>query len=325
MSRKTVVAVAALVLGLAAPVQAQVKVDPKLPEYKPVGGLSGNLTSVGSDTMNDLMALWAEGFHKVYPNVQVAAEGKGGATAAAALINGTAQFGPMSRPMRQAEIDKFEAKFGYKPTALPTSIDMLAVYVHKDNPIKSLTLEQIDAIFSKTRKADYTKDIKTWGDLGLAGEWADKPISLYGHNSASRTYGFLREHVLLSGDYKDSVREQPNSLVVPGVAADKFGMGYSGVGNKTAHVRAVPLAKSAKTDPSAPEPENAYTGKYPLARNQLIYLNYKPNTELDPLRREFIRYVFSKQGQQDVIMAGYVPITAPMAERALKTVGLALE
>jgi phosphate transport system substrate-binding protein len=326
MSRKTVLAVAVLALGLAAPVGAQVKVDAKIPDYKAVGGVSGNLKSVGSDTMNNLMALWAEGFHKVYPNVQVEIEGKGSTTAPPALIAGAAQFGPMSRPMKQAEIDKFEEKFSYKPTALPTSIDMLAVFVHKDNPIKSLTLEQVDAIFSKTRKAGYEKDIKTWGDLGLTGEWADKPISLYGRNSASGTNGFLKEHVLLNGDYKDSVKELPgSSAVVQGVSGDKFGMGYCGIGYKTADVRAVPLAKSAKTDPIAAEAENAYTGKYPLARYLLIYVNYKPNTELDPLRKEFIRYIFSKQGQQDVVKDGYFPITEPIATRALKTVGLALE
>src|SRR4029077_13154693 len=235
-------------LALALPVPAQekpatekksapVKVDPKLPDYKPVGGVSGNMKSVGSDTMNNLMALWAEGFHKHYPNVEVAVEGKGSTTAPPALIAGTAHFGPMSRPMKQAEIDKFEEKFGYKPTGLATSIDMLAVYVHKDNPIKSLTLPQLDAIFSKTRKAGYAKDITTWGDLGLEGEWADKPISLYGRNSASGTYGFFKEHVLLNGDFKDSVKEQPgSSSVVQGVASDRYAIGYSGIGYKTADV-----------------------------------------------------------------------------------------
>src|SRR5437588_205497 len=179
-------------LWLAVPCKAQVTVDAKIPEYTSVEGVSGNMKSIGSDTMNNLMALWAEGFHKFYPNVQVEVEGKGSTTAPPALIAGTAHFGPMSRPMKQAEIDKFEEKFGYKPTALATSIDMLAVYVHKDNPIQSLTLQQLDAIFSKTRKAGYNKDLTTWGDLGLEGEWADKPISIYGRNSASGTYGYFK-------------------------------------------------------------------------------------------------------------------------------------
>jgi len=310
-------------LIMALPASAQVKVDDKLPDYKPTGGVSGNLKSVGSDTMNNLMALWAEGFHRIYPGVEIEIEGKGSSTAPPALIEGTAHFGPMSRDMKQAEISKFNAKFGYDPTKLPTSIDMLAIYVHKDNPIASLTLQQIDAIFSSTRKAGSPKDIRTWGDLGLQGEWANKPISLYGRNSASGTYGFLKEHVLVNGDYKDSVKEQPgSSSVVQGVASDKYAIGYSGIGYKTADVRAVPLAKNAKSKPVAAVPENAYGGEYPLWRFLLIYVNYKPGSQLDPLRREFIKYVFSRQGQQDVIKDGYMPITARLAGKALASVGI---
>jgi phosphate transport system substrate-binding protein len=317
-------AVAALLLGLAnaLPAQAQVKVDPRLADYKTTGGVSGNVKSVGSDTMNNLMTLWAEGFRKFYPGVQVEIEGKGSTTAPPALIEGTAQFGPMSRPMKQAEIDRFEAKFGYKPTGLPTSIDMLAVYVHKDNPLKSLTLPQVDAIFSKARKAGYDKDIKTWGDLGLEGEWADKPISLYGRNSASGTYGFFKEHALLNGDYKDSVKEQPgSSAVVQGVASDKYAIGYSGIGYKTADVRAVPLVNAKKKVIEA-SPEHAYTGDYPLFRFLYVYVNYKPRSELDPLRREFIKYIYSKEGQQDAIKDGYFPVPATVAIRGLKLVNL---
>jgi len=310
-------------MGIALPVQAQVTVDARIPEYKPVGGVSGNMKSIGSDTMNNLMARWAEGFHKFYPNVQIEVEGKGSTTAPPALISGAAHFGPMSRAMKQAEIDKFEEKFGYKPTGLATSIDMLAVYVNKDNPIKNLTMQQLDAIFSKTRKAGNPKDIVTWGDLGLEGEWADKPISIYGRNSASGTYGYFKEHALLNGDYKDSVKEQPgSSSVVQGVASDRYAIGYSGIGYKTADVRAVPLAKNAKSEAIEASPENAYKGQYPMARFLYVYVNFKPNGQLDPLRREFVKYIFSKEGQQDVIKDGYFPITATIAQKALKSVAI---
>lgn len=313
----------ALGLGLTLPVQAQVKVDPKLPEYKAVGGVSGTIKSVGSDTMNNLMARWSEGFRKNYPSVQFEVEGKGSATAPPALIQGIAQFGPMSRPMKQTEIDKFEEKFGYKPTELKTSLDVLAIYVHKDNPLKSLTMAQVDAIFSKGRKAGHEKEIKTWGDLGLEGDWADKPISLYGRNAASGTYGFFKEHVLLNGDFKDTVKEQPGSAaVVEGVTNDKYAMGYSGIGYKTADVKAVGLAKTAKSKVVEPVAENAYSGTYPLARFLLVYVNYKPESELDPLRREFIKYLYSKEGQQDVIKDGYFPVTSAIATKTLKSVGL---
>jgi phosphate transport system substrate-binding protein len=231
----------------------------------------------------------------------------------------------MSRPMKSKEIDDFEKAFGYKPTAFRTSIDMLAVYVHKDNPIKGLTLQQVDAIFSKTRKLGHEKDIRTWGDLGLTGEWASRPISLYGRNSASGTYGFFKEHVLGNGDYKDSVKEQPgSSSVVQGVASDITGIGYSGIGYMTADVRAVPLALDAKSGMVPATPDHAYSGDYPLSRFLLFYANIKPGEPVDPLRREFIRYVFSKQGQKDVVKDGYFPVTAKIAAEELAKVGVSI-
>src|SRR5262245_21778705 len=250
-SVKILLSVAALASIAAGVAFANVlRVDSKLMPYKPTTGVAGNIKSVGSDTMNNLMTLWAEDFRKSYPSVKVEVEAKGSSTAPPALVEGTATFGPMSRTMKNEEVDKFEAKYGYKPTALGTSIDMLAVYVHKDNPIQSLSLQQIDAIFSKTRKGGGAADIRTWGQLGLTGEWADKPISLYGRNSASGTYGYFKEHALFKGDYKDEVKEQPgSSSVVQGVASDKYAIGYSGIGYKTADVRAVPLKESPTEEP----------------------------------------------------------------------------
>ena len=302
---------------------AQVKVDKDLPGYKPVKGISGTIKSVGSDTLNYLMTLWGEGFKKMYPNAQIEIEGKGSSTAPPALIAGTATFGPMSREMKQNEIDEFVAKFGYKPTALPTSIDMLAVYVNKDNPIKGMTMAQVDAIFSKNRKMGYAEDLTNWGQLGLAGEWATLPISLYGRNAASGTYGFFKENALGKGDYKDSVKEQPgSSAVVQGVASDKGGIGYSGIGYKTADVRAVALAADSDSEAVEAEPANAYTGEYPLSRYLYVYVNYQPGSQMDPLRREFIKYVFSRQGQEDVVKDGYFPVTAKIARETLKAIGI---
>ena len=304
---------------------AAVQVDPALPEYTKTSGVSGSIKSIGSDTMNNEMALWAEGFQAMYPNVRVEIEGKGSSTAPPALINGTSNFGPMSRAMMSKEIDAFEEKFGYKPTQLRTSIDMLAVYVHKDNPLQGLTLQQIDAIFSKTRKGRYGKNIRTWGDLGLTGEWKNKPISLYGRNSASGTYGYFKKHALFKGDYKDEVKEQPgSSSVVQGVASDKYGIGYSGIGYKTADVRAVALSTDTGKNPYFAEasPDNAYSGEYPLARFLYLSVNHKPGSRLDPLRAEFIKYVFSQQGQSDVVKDGYYPVPATIAREDLEKVGI---
>jgi phosphate transport system substrate-binding protein len=312
------------ILGLfASSLFAADMVDKDLPVYKKVKGVTGNIKSVGSDTMNNLMTLWAEKYMSYYPNVKIEIEGKGSSTAPAALISGASHFGPMSREMKQKEIDDFEKKYGYKPTGLKTSIDMLAVYVNKDNPVECLSLEEVDAIFSKTRKRGYPKDIVTWGDLGLKGEWANKPISLYGRNSASGTYGYFKEHVFNNGDYKDSVKEQPgSSSVVQAVTNDKYGIGYSGIGYKTAGVKAVPLAakKGGKCVPATVE--YAYTGDYPLARFLYIYVNYKPGSTLDPLRGEFIKMIFSKQGQEVVVKDGYFPITNKLAQQELAKVGL---
>ncbi|MHC4876451.1 MAG: PstS family phosphate ABC transporter substrate-binding protein [Planctomycetota bacterium] len=320
--KKVLLSAVAVCFAVPGILSAQVKVDPKLPAYKPVAGVTGSLKSVGSDTMNNEMTLWAEGFLKHYPNVKIEIEGKGSSTAPPALIAGTSQFGPMSRRMKEAEIADFEKEFGYKPTSLPTSIDMLAIYVNKDNPIKGLSLQQGDAIFSKTRKGGFPTDIRTWGQAGLTGEWASQPISLYGRNSASGTYGFFKDNVLFKGDYKDEVKEQPgSSAVVQGVATDKYGIGYSGIGYKTADVRAIPLAASGEDFVEA-IPENAYTGEYPLARFLFLYVNHKPGTQLDPLRREFIKYIFSKDGQENVVKDGYFPVPASIASKTLSSLGI---
>lgn len=323
-------AAAALLVSLAsaapAAAAAQVEVDPKLPGYEKTQGVSGNIKSEGSDTMNNLMTLWGEGFKAMYPNVRIEVQGKGSSTAPPALIKGTSTFGPMSREMKDKELDEFEKAYGYKPVALPTSIDMLAVYVHKDNPLRGLTLQQIDAIFSKTRKGGLDHQIRTWGELGLTGEWADKPISLYGRNSASGTYGYFKEHALFKGDYSDAVKEQPGSAsVVQSVANDRYGIGYSGIGYKTADVNAIALAEDAGSPMVEAIAKNAYTGDYPLARFLYLYVNYKPGSQLEPLRGEFLRYVYSKEGQSDVIKDGYYPVPAAIANKALASVGLGMK
>lgn len=308
MKNKCVRILAAAVLW-AAPAWAEVlTVDPNLEDYTPVSGISGNLNSIGSDTLNNLMTYWAEGFKAFYPNVNIQVEGKGSSTAPPALIEGTAQLGPMSRPMKQEEIDKFEKKFGYKPMQVRVAIDALAVFVHKDNPIEGMTLEQVDGAFSSTRKRGGA-NVEKWGDLGLSGDWTSKAVSLYGRNSASGTYGFFKDEALLKGDYKATVKEQPgSSAVVQGVGSDLAGLGYSGIGYKTSEVRALPLSKKAGEPLQEPTYDNCVKNKYPLSRFLYIYVNKKPGESLDPLTHEFVRFVLSKQGQEVVIKDGYYPL-----------------
>ncbi len=316
MKRYVVIFALAVFLAAGSLFADVVKVDPALEEYKPVSGISGSLSSIGSDTLNNLMTFWAEGFKAMYPNVKIGIEGKGSSTAPPALIEGTSQFGPMSREMKATEIDAFEKKYGYKPTQIKVAIDALAVYVHKDNPTAGLTLTQVDGIFSSTRKRG-GKEIKTWGQAGLSGEWANKPLSLYGRNSASGTYGFFKEHVMLNGDYKPTVKEQPgSSAVVQGVSSDLGGIGYSGIGYKTSGVKALSLG-TAEAQLIEPSYENCLNGKYPISRFLYVYVNENPNEPLPKLESEFLRYVLSKQGQEVVIKDGYFPLPLSVAKDSL--------
>ncbi|HET6279001.1 MAG TPA: phosphate ABC transporter substrate-binding protein PstS family protein [Candidatus Polarisedimenticolia bacterium] len=297
-----------------------VKVDDGLPAYSSVSGVSGSLSSVGSDTLNNLMTLWAEGFQKFYPAATIQVEGKGSSTAPPALIEGTAQLGPMSRAMKGTETDEFEKKYGYKPTPIRVAVDALAVFVNKDNPIKCMTLAQVDAVFSKSRRAGYAEDVTTWGQLGLTGDWAGRPVSIYGRNSASGTYGFFKDEALKNGDFKDSVKEQPGSAsVVQGVTVDRYGIGYSGIGYTTSGVRAVPLAVSGDACVEATA-DNAYSGAYPLARFLYVYVNKAPGKPLSPLTREFVKLVLSRDGQEVVVKDGYYPIPAAIAQDGLKLI-----
>lgn len=313
---------AAMVLAVAAtsrPTSAEdagPKLDDKLEKYAPVAGISGNISSVGSDTLNNLMTLWAEGFRKHYPNVTFAVEGKGSTTAPPALIDGTSDIGPMSRAMKEEEINKFEKKYGYKPSYVAVAIDALAVFVHKDNPVEKLSMQQVDAIFSQTRKGEYSEDITKWGQTGLTGEWKNADIVLYGRNSASGTYGFFKEKALFKGDFKASVKEQPGSAaVVQSISVDRNAIGYSGIGYKTAGVRTVPISKNADSEAYDATADNCYAGKYPLQRFLYIYFNRAPGKNASPVVREFLRFIHSKEGQEVVVKDGYFPMSQKMVEK----------
>jgi phosphate transport system substrate-binding protein len=304
----------------AARVDAQtIGVDAALPMYETVSGVSGKVSSIGSDTLNNLMTLWSESFKKFYPNVKIQIEGKGSSTAPPALISGTAQLGPMSRPMKGTEIDEFEKKFGYKPTEIRVAVDALAVFVNKDNPIECMSVPQVDAAFSKSRRKGAAADVTSWGQLGLERDWVKRPISLYGRNSASGTYGFFKEVALGNGDYKDSVKEQPGSAsVVQGITVDRFGLGYSGIGYTTPGVKAIHLSSEDGGECVAPTPEMAYAGKFPLARYLYVYVNKAPGKPLDPLTAEFLKMVIAKEGQEVVVKDGYFPLPATIAQAELE-------
>lgn len=300
-----------------------VRVDPKLVEYKRVAGVSGNLTSIGSDTLNNLMTLWAEEFKGFYPNVNIQIQGAGTSTAPPALTEGTSNIGPMSRPMRQGEIQAFEERHGYPPTLVPVAIDLLAVYVNRDNPIEGLSIPQVDAIFSANRRCGAAADITRWGQVGLTGAWANRDFTLYSRNAVSGTYGYFKQHALCDGDFKPSINEQPGSAsVVQGVTNSVNGIGYSGIGYQTSGVRAIPLARKTGEPFAAPSAETAADGSYPLARFLLLAVNKHPNRGLAPLEAEFLKMVLSKQGQEVVVKDGFIPLPAVVVEREWKNLGL---
>ncbi len=316
-----------LSIGLAAAMgvgaSVAIAVDENLPSYERVSGVSGNLSSVGSDTLNNLMTLWAEEFANFYPNVNIQIQGAGTSTAPPALIEGTSNFGPMSRPMRDSEQRAFEERYGYPATLVPVAIDMIAVYVNKDNPIEGLTLPQVDAIFSATRACGYDKDINTWGDAGMTGAWANRDITIYGRNAVSGTYGFFKENALCGGDFRSTVNEQPgSSAVVRGVEQTLNGIGYSGIGYRTSGVRVVPLAAADGDEFFEATGDNAATGDYPLARFLYVAANQDPTDGWNPMEKEFFRMVLSKEGQGVVDRDGYVTLSAAAAERFRKEMNL---
>jgi phosphate transport system substrate-binding protein len=307
------------------PITAAIALDANLPAYQAVSGISGQLKSVGSDTLNNEMELWAKGFEGQYPGVKIEIEGKGSATAPPALLEGASQFAPMSRAMTADEIAAFEKKYGYKPVHFRVAADALPIYVNKDNPILCLTLQQLDQIFSATRQGSGSRSIDTWGDIGLTGEWATKPISIYGRNSLSGTYEFFKRTVLYGGDYKESVKQETGSAeVVQNVANDKFAIGCSGLGYKTDGVRTVPLAAYYGRPCYETTADATYSNKYPIARYLYIYLNKKPDEPLDPLRAEFVRYVLSKDGQTQTEKGGFFSITNEIREHELEVLGISV-
>ena len=316
---KAVGALAVLIGGSAAAVSTEdVRVDPILPAYKPTEGVGGDLRIVGSDTMLNLATAWAEVVQRNHPSVRVQVEGKGSSTAPPALIENQAQFGAMSRTMAAEEVGRFTEAFGYAPTQLRVAVDCVAVFVHRDNPIESLSLTEIRRAFG------VGGETLTWGDLGVT-DWRfrTRPVSLYGRNSASGTYKFFKELAMDGIDFRPTVKEQPGSSgVIQAIATDAYGIGYSGIGYKTPGVKIVPLSIDVGETAFMPTVDAAYSGDYPLARFLNVYVNYDARAGLDRLRERFVRVMFSREGQEQVIKDGAYPVSAAVAREEFEKLGL---
>ena len=292
-----------------------------LADYQVTNHVEGGFSSVGSDTLANLMTLWSEHYKMLYPDVTIQIQAAGSATAPPALIESISTFGPMSRKMKPHEIVEFEQQFGYKPLAIPVAIDALSVYVNKNNPISGLSIAQVDAIFSATRNCGYPTDIKHWNDVGLIGSLRLKSIQLFGRNSISGTYSYFRKKALCKGKYKKNLSEQPGSAaVVQSVATSINGIGYSGIGYKTKGVRIVPLSKKKGEAYIVPTTQTIESGTYPLSRFLYIYINKKPGVALPVVEKEFLKFVLSRQGQEIVVKDGYVALPKAMISKILSKI-----
>lgn len=253
--------------------QQRIRVDPELPDYVPSDRIEGRLRAMGSDTMLNVMALWAEAMQRAHPAVNFEIEGKGTSTGPPALVSGLVDLGLNDEPWRDDQIEAFRDKFGYEPTIVPVFVQVLVVIVHKDNPIESLTLPQVEAIFSKEPRRG-AEPITTWGQLGFTGVGADLRIRAHGRTSASGTHRFFSQRALGGRLFRETVTEHPGSTAtVAAVAADRAAIGYVAAGYLNDQVRAVPLSVNLADKPVLYDPNLGAVGTYPLARYLYIALN----------------------------------------------------
>ncbi|MDQ7074107.1 MAG: phosphate ABC transporter substrate-binding protein [Gammaproteobacteria bacterium] len=299
--------------------KAALPVDSTLPDYSTTSELSGTLSSVGSDSLEKIMQQWQATFKQRHPNVQTKIKAKGSSTAPKALIKEEANIGPMSRKMKRTEVKAFKEKYGYKPTKIPVAMDTLAIYVHKDNPIKGLRFADLDSIFSHEHKCGKHKEIKVWGDLGLTGKWKNQTIHAYGRNKKSGTYGYIKKRALCNGAYGKEVSQEENfESITKKVAVSLGGIGYASMAYQNKSVRIIPMAKSRGQKLVLPTPENTLNRHYPLGRFLYVYINRDPTKPVAEVEWEFIKLMLSKQGQEIISNNGYIPLSLKMIKKTLK-------
>jgi len=279
--------------------------------------LTGNLSSVGSDTLGYLMTLWGEDFSRQSPGVNVQVQAAGSSTAPTALAAGAAQLGAMSRPMQIDERQLFTTRYGYPPLAVPVAMDALVVVVNQDNPLPHIDQPQLDALFSVTRLCGAHSVPLHWGDLGLEQDgWAKRSIQRFGRNSASGTWGFFKQQALCKGDFRSDVAEFPGSAaVVQAVAATPNSIGYASFGFHLSGVKTLPIV-TASGDTVMPDAESIRSGRYPWSRPLYIYVNKAPGKPLPPLVDAFLHQVLSPEGQRRVTEAGYLPLSEQQMAQA---------
>jgi len=305
-------------VGMPETATAQLKptIDSQIQAYVRGNPINGTLTVTGSDTMKLLTQRWESKLREFYPDFAIQVQGLGSETGPPALLEGKAQIAALSRKMTSAEIALFTKRYGYEPTEVPVAADALAVFVHRDNPIVGLTLQDLDAIFCKERRRGADQPIANWGQLGLTDEWSQAGIHLHGRNASSGTATFFKEHVCQSGEFHQAMRQAPGAAtVVVEVMKDRYAAGFSGIGYRTSMVRPIALSERKGSAFIEPNFETVIKGAYPLRRHLYLYVNKPPKSALPAIVSEFVKFAMSQEGQQIVVKEGFFPLPAEELNR----------
>ena len=297
--------------------------DPNLPFYRPVEKLSGELKLGGSNTLSHIASVWIDGFRHFYPDVNISIEVNGSRQAVSDVSAGKTQIGLLSRTIGRSEVDEFRKVHGFNPTVLTPCLERTAIFVHKDNPIAGLTVAQVDAIFSTECRRGADKYCGTWKQFGLEGDWAGQPIVVHGRTKDTGSQVFLQQKVLLGSPFRDDLQTHPTNVkMLQAIAKDPSAIGFSGLSYATPQVRAVPISFAEGEDFVAVDSAEAARGRYPLVRQLQFVVKHDPKEKMPAVEQEFIKYVFSRLGQEDVVKAGFQAIPARPARVALDAVGL---
>ena len=317
-------AVLCTILASGARVHAQAALDPQLSPYRAgLEPIKGKLKLIGSETMSGIAGVWKDSFERFHPDVSVEISVKGSINAVNVVRDGEANFGLLSREVLAEEIKEFTDKKGYAPHLLVSSLERVAIYVHKDNPIQGLTLSQLDAIFSSSLKRGARAQARTWGDVGISGPMAAQPLACFTRSATTGSQVFFQEVVLLGGEFHKGVIPQEDNLeMVKNIAKTPNALGFAGATYELPGVKAVPIAAQEGGEFFAIDCVPSPKGSYPLVRPMQLVVNLPPKAKLNPLEAEFIKYVFSRMGQEDVVKAGFTPVSSKPAQIALDSVDL---
>jgi phosphate transport system substrate-binding protein len=319
--------------ALPRPEVLQPALDPALPAYRPCKDhkLQGSFKGASSDVLPGLVKLWIQRFSQYCPQVHIdVAPPYAGSLGAKELIGQKIDFAFVSRELKPDDIGEFRERFGYAPTSIPVSggsyrhygfLDAIGFFVNKDNPLERITYAQLDAILSSTHHRG-AQPITRWGQLGLTGEWADKPIHVYAVKPWNGFEEFVRQRVLSTADQRGEWRTDLNfeRLIFPiaaHIAQDRYGLGYSGLAFVDAGVKSLSVAQNDQGPFYSPSHENVALGTYPLSRLIYFNVNRPPGKPLPPALAEFLRFILSKEGQQAVLdEAIFLPLRADVAAQA---------